>query len=155
MTSVAIPSLSEIGAGISLVADGACEMASSAVQNFVTQPSTAQLGLNILASQIEVLEQLVSKLREVAAGIEQVHDKLATTAHLEWHSPAGNAFREAVGARQEHASRLRDTSAQTAILASQGVDELRIMISSLQSLLAASRTTVGDAAGTTIARVCS
>lgn len=155
MTSVAIPSLDEIGAGISLVADGACEMASGAVQDFVTSPSIAATGLNVVASQIEVLEHLVAKLREVGAGIEQVHDKLAATVQLEWHSPAGNAFREAVGSRQEHARRLRETAMQTASLASQGIDELRIMISSLQTLLAAARTAVGTAAGATVARVCS
>lgn len=154
MTSVAIPSLAEIGAGICQVSDGACDMASSAVQQFVTSPSIAETGLNMLASQIEVLEQLIEKLREVSFGIEQVHDKLAATAQLEWHSPAGNVFREAVGTRQEQAQKLRETSMQTATLASQGIDELRIMISSLQTLLTAARTAVGTTAGAAVARVC-
>src|SRR5699024_6165040 len=88
---------------------------------------------------------------EVSAGIEQVHDKLAATMQLEWHSPAGNAFREAVGTRQEHAHKLRETSMQTATLAGQGIDELRIMIASLQTLLAAARSAVGATAGTAVA----
>lgn len=155
MTLVAIPSLAEIGAGISLVADGACDMASGAVQNFVKSPSTAESGLNLLASQIDMLEQLVAKLREVSAGIEQVHDKLTATVQLEWHSPAGNAFRQAVGTRQQHAKELQETSVRTATLASQGIDELRIMISSLQSLLAAARAAVGAAATSTVDQVCS
>lgn len=154
MTSVVIPSPAEIGVGISLVSGGACDMASSAVQQFVSSPSMAETGLNMLASQIEVLEQLVAKLREVSAGIEQVHDTLAATTQMEWHSPAGQVFREAVGQRQEHALTLRETSSQTATLASQGIDELRVMIASLQTLLAAARSTVGMAAGTTVARMC-
>lgn len=154
MMSVVIPSPAEIGAGISLVSDGACDMASSAVQQFVSSPSISETGLNMLASQIEVLEQLVAKLREVSAGIEQVHDKLAATVQLEWHSPAGNVFREAVGTRQEHAHKLRDTTIQTATLAGQGIDELRIMIASLQTLLAAARTAVGATAGSAVAGMC-
>lgn len=155
MTLVAIPSLSEIGAGISLVSEGACDAASGAVQNFVNSPSVAETGLNLVASQIQVLEQLVTKLREVSSGIEQVHDKLSSTVQLEWHSPAGNAFREAVGTRQEQAMRLHETAVGTATLANQGIEELRIMISGLQSLLAAARTAMGATAGVAVAQVCS
>ena len=90
MTLVQIPSLAEIGAGIGLVAGGACDKASSAVQHFINTPSVAENGLNLLAAQIDVLEQLVAALREVAVGIEAVHDKLAITVELEWQSPAGN-----------------------------------------------------------------
>lgn len=67
-----IPSLPEIGAGIGYVANNACDMASSAVQQWVNSPSTAQVGLQALASQIDALEQLVIKLRIVADGVEQV-----------------------------------------------------------------------------------
>lgn len=154
MTVVAIPSMAEIGAGIGLVSDRACDKASGAVQNFVQSPSIAETGLNLLASQIDTLEQLVAKLREVGAGIEQVHEKLAATTQLEWHSPAGTAFREAVGTRQEQAKQLRETSVQTATLARQGIDELRAMISGLQSLLATARTATGITAGTAVATVC-
>lgn len=155
MTLVPVPSLAEIGAGIGLVSEGACDMASGAVQNFVNSPSVAETGLNLLASQIDVLEQLVAKLQEVGTGIEQVHEKLSATVQLEWHSPAGNAFRDAVGTRQEHARQLQETSVQTATLARQGIDELRVMISSLQSLLAAARTAAGVSAGAAVAKVCS
>ena len=154
MTSVVIPSPAEIGAGIDLVSGGACDMASSAVQQFVSSPTIAETGLNMLASQIEVLEQLVAKLRDVGVGIEHVHDTLATTTQLEWHSPAGQVFREAVSHRQEQALTLRETANQTATLASQGIDELRAMIASLQTLLAAARSTVGATAGTAVARMC-
>ena len=92
MVMVEIPSMTEIGTGMSLVAQGACEMASQAVQQFVSSPSIAQTGLNALAAQIEVLEQLVAKLREVAAGIEDVQRQLGATLTMEWHSPAGEAF---------------------------------------------------------------
>ena len=155
MTSVVIPSPAEIGAGIDLVSGGACDMASSAVQQFVSSPTIAETGLNMLASQIEVLEQLVAKLRGVGVGIEHVHDTLAATTQLEWHSPAGQVFREAVSHRQQHAAALRETANQTATLASQGIDELRAMIASLQTLLAAARSTVGATAGTAVARMCS
>src|SRR5690625_6248193 len=64
MTLVQIPSLAEIGAGIGLVAGGACDKASSAVQHFINTPSVAENGLNLLAAQIDVLEQLVAALRE-------------------------------------------------------------------------------------------
>lgn len=155
MTLVAIPSLAEIGTGMSLVSNGACDAASSAVQNFVNNPSTAEAGLNLVASQIQLLEQLVAKLREVSRGIEQVHNKLAATTQLEWHSPAGNAFREAVGTRQDRAKQLQETAVGTATLANQGIEELRIMISGLQSLLAAARTAMGTTAGVAVTKVCS
>lgn len=155
MTLVDIPTMAEIGAGMSLVADGACELASGAVQDFVNTPSTAELGLNVLAAQIEALEQLVEKLREVGAGIDEVHGKLAVTQQMEWHSPAGNAFREASLLRQEHAKKLEQTAMETAVLARQGIDELRMIVASLQSLLAAARTAAGATAGVAVAQVCS
>lgn len=154
MTLVQIPNLAEIGAGIGLIAGGACDKASSAVQHFVTTPSVAENGLNLLAAQIDVLGQLVAALREVAAGIEAVHDKLAVTVDLEWQSPAGNAFRQATASRQQQALALQQTTMETAALASRGIDELRLLISSLQSLLAAARTTAGTTAGAPIAQVC-
>ena len=77
-----IPPLSEIGAGIGYVANNACDMASSAVQQWVTSPSIAQAGLQALSSQIDALEQLVVKLRIVADGVEQVHGKLVATNHI-------------------------------------------------------------------------
>lgn len=154
MTLVQIPNLAEIGAGIGLIAGGACDKASSAVQHFVNTPSVAENGLNLLAAQIDVLEQLVAALREVAVGIEAVHDKLAVTVDLEWQSPAGNAFRQATASRQQQAQALQQTTMETAALASRGIDELRLLLSSLQSLLAAARTTAGTTAGATIAQVC-
>ncbi|NWN88668.1 MAG: hypothetical protein HLX51_09045 [Micrococcaceae bacterium] len=155
MALVEIPTMAELGSGINWVAEGACEMASGAVQDFVTNPSVAETGLSMVASQIEVLEQLVQTLREVGAGIEDVHGRLTATHQLEWHSPAGNAFRHAVGLGQERAKRLEETAMDTALLASQSVDELRIMISALQSLLAAGRAALGDVAGSAVGQVCS
>lgn len=154
MLMVEIPSMSEIGPGMSLVAQGACEMASQAVQQFVSSPSIAQAGLNALAAQIEVLEQLVAKLRAVTAGIEDVQRQLGATLTMEWHSPAGEAFRTAVSDRQSQAQHLADLTQETARLAGQGIDELRTMIASLQSLLATARAAMGDAASGAIAQVC-
>ena len=102
MVMVDIPSMAEVGTGMSLVANGACELASHAVQQFVSSPSIAQAGLHALAAQIEVLEHLVAMLREVAAGI----------------------------------------------------DEVRTMVASLQTLLATARAAVGDVAPGAIDQVC-
>lgn len=154
MVMVEIPSMTEIGTGMSLVAQGACEMASQAVQQFVSSPSIAQTGLNALAAQIEVLEQLVAKLRAVAAGIEDVQRQLGATLTMEWHSPAGEAFRTAVGDRQSQAHHLAELTQETARLAGQGIDELRTMIASLRSLLATARASMGDMASGAIAQVC-
>lgn len=154
MVLVDIPSMAEIGTGMTLVANGACELASQSVQQFVTSPSVAQAGLNALAAQIEVLEQLVTKLRQVAAGIEKVKGQLGATLSMEWHSPAGQAFRTAVGDRQVQAEHLTQTAQETARLAHQGIDELRTMIASLQSLLAAARAAMGDVASGALEQVC-
>lgn len=155
MVMVAIPSMAEIGTGISLVTNGACELAPEAVQQFVTSPSIAQAGLNALAAQIEVLEQLVAKLRHVATGIETVQGRLGATLNMEWHSPAGEAFRIAVGERKVQAQQLESLTLETVQLAHQGIDELRTFISSLQSLLSAARATMGDVASGAVAQVCS
>ena len=155
MVMVDIPSLTEIGNGISLVTNGACELASHAVQQFVTSPSIAQAGLSALAAQVEVLEQLVAKLHEVAAGIDEVHGKLGATLQMEWHSPAGEAFRIAVGDRKVQAQNLENMAIETARLAKLGIDEIRTTIASLQSLLSAARASVGDVASGAIAQVCS
>lgn len=155
MVMVDIPSMAEIGNGISLVANGACELASQTVQQFVASPSIAQSGLSALASQVEVLEQLVAKLHEVAAGIDDVHGKLGATLLMEWHSPAGEAFRIAVGDRKVQAQNLENMAVETVRLAKLGIDEIRTTIASLQSLLAAARAAVGDVASGAVAQVCS
>ncbi len=155
MVMVQIPSLSEIGAGIGYVANGACDMASSAVQQWVSSPSTAQTGLNVLAAQIETLEHLVLKLRAVADGIEQIHTRLVAVQDLEWHSPAGQAFREALVYRQLNARQLENTAAETVRLARHSIDELRALVSGLQSLVATARASLGDSVSGTIAQVCS
>jgi len=154
MVMVDIPSMTEIATDMSLVANGACELASQAVQQFVASPSIAQAGLNALAAQIDVLEQLVAKLHEVAAGIDGVHGKLGATLAMEWHSPAGETFRSAVEVRQLQAEDLRRLTQETALLAKQGIDELRATIASLQSLLAVARASVGDVASGAIEQVC-
>lgn len=150
-----IPSMAEIGTGITQVTQGACDLASSAVQQFISSPTIAQVGLQALAVQIEVLEHLVTKLRAVATGIAEVHTKLEVTVQLEWHSPAGTAFRAAVRQRQDHTDKLAQTAHETVVLANQGIDELRIRIAGLQSLLAAARATLGDTAAASIGQVCS
>ena len=155
MVMVDIPSMAEIANGMSHVANGACELASQTVQQFVTSPSIAQAGLSALTVQIEVLEQLVVRLREVAAGIEDVHGRLEATVHMEWHSPAGEAFRIAVGDRKVQAQNLEHMAFETARLANLGIDELRTTIASLQSLLAAARASIGDVAAGAMAQVCS
>lgn len=146
MVMVEIPSMAEIASGMSLVADGACDLASRTVQDFVSSPSVAQAGLHALAAQIEVLEQLVAKLREVAVGIDEVQGQLGSTLAMEWHSPAGEAFRIAVGDRKVQAEQLAQLTLETARLAGHGIDELRTMIASLQTLLATARAALGDAA---------
>lgn len=150
-----IPSMAEIGTSITLVTNGACEVASSAVQQFIDSPTIAQVGFQALAAQIEVLEHLVTKLRAVAAGIAEVRTKLESTVQLEWHSPAGTAFRAAVRQRQDHADYLAQSANETVILANQGIEELRVRIAGLQSLLAAARAALGDTAAATIGQVCS
>lgn len=155
MTIAEIPSMTEIGAGIGLVADGACDMASSAVQDFVSNPSTAEMGLSLVAAQIEVLEKLVEKLRQVAAGIGEVEGKLEASRQMEWQSPAGQAFREAVQLGQDQARNLQETSQQTVGLANQGIEELRLVIAGLQSLLATARTSMGSVADSVVTGVCS
>lgn len=155
MTVVQIPSLSEIGAGLGYVANGACDMASAAVQEWVNSPSTAQAGLHLLASQIDALEHLVIKLRMVADGIEQVHGKLVATHHMEWHSPAGRAFRKAVDLGQVQAQQLENTARETVRLAQLSIDELRTMVASLQSLLATARAAIGDPVAGALQQVCS
>lgn len=155
MVMVEIPSLAEVGAGISHVANGACDLASNAVQEFVNSPSLAQAGLNVLAAQIEVLEQLVAKLQTVAAGIDGVHSKLALTQQWEWHSPAGQTFRDAVSQRQIQAKNLEQTAIETAQLARQGIDELRAIVASLQSLLATARVALGASVAGAVSQVCS
>lgn len=154
MVVVDIPSMTQIATDIALVKGGACELASQTVQQFVSSPSIAQAGLNALAVQIEVLEQLVAKLREVAAGIDEVHGRLGATLAMEWHSPAGQAFRTAVGDRQSQAEDLSRLTQETALLANQGIDELRATIVSLQSLLSAARAAVGDMASGALQQVC-
>ncbi len=154
MVMVDIPSMAEVGTGMSLVANGACELASHAVQQFVSSPSIAQAGLHALAAQIEVLEHLVAMLREVAAGIDDVRGQLGATVAMEWHSPAGEAFRTAVGDRQVQAQHLEQLTQETARLASHGIDELRTMVASLQTLLATARAAVGDVASGAIDQVC-
>lgn len=154
MVMVDIPSMTEIASGMSLVADGACQVASRAVQDFVSSPSLAQAGLHALAAQIEALEQLVAKLREVAAGIDDVQGRLGSTLAMEWHSPAGEAFRTAVGDRQAQAQQLEQLTLETARLAGQSIDELRTMIASLQSLLSTARAALGDTASGMVEAVC-
>ena len=149
-----IPPLSEIGAGIGYVANNACDMASSAVQQWVTSPSIAQAGLQALSSQIDALEQLVVKLRIVADGVEQVHGKLVATHHIEWHSPAGQAFREAVNLGQSRAQELENTARQTVRLAQASLEELRTLIAGLQTLLATARAAVGDSVAGALGQVC-
>lgn len=151
---VLIPTLPEITSGIGYLTNGACDMASSAVQHWVNSPSTAQMGLQVLAEQIEALEQLVVKLRAVADGIEQVYVKLVAAQELDWHSPAGQAFQEALCSRQMHAKNLEATALETVRLARLSIDELRTLVASLQTLLATARATVGVAASSAIAQVC-
>lgn len=146
MVMVEIPSMAEIASGISSVAEGACELASRSIQEFVSSPSVAQAGLHALAAQIEALEQVVAKLREVASGIEQVHSQLGATLAMDWQSPAGEAFRTAVGDRRIQAEQLAQLTQETARLAGLGIDELRAMIASLQTLLATARAALGDVA---------
>src|SRR5690625_4942634 len=143
MVMVAIPSMAEIGTGISLVTNGACELASEAVQQFVTSPSIAQAGLNALVAQIEVLEQLVAKLRHVATGIETVQGRLGATLNMEWHSPAGEAFRIAVEVRKVQAQQLESLSLDTVKLAHHGIVELRTFTSSLHEFLSIDRAYMG------------
>lgn len=150
-----IPSMAEIGTSITLVTHGACEAASSAVQQFIANPTVAQVGLQALAAQIEVLEHLVTKLRAVALGISDVRTLLEATAQLEWHSPAGTAFRTAVRQRQDHADYLMQSAHETVALARQGIEELQVRIAGLQSLLAAARAALGDTAAATMGQVCS
>jgi hypothetical protein len=153
MVMVDIPSMAEIASGMSLVADGACDLASRAVQDFVSSPSLAQAGLHAVAAQIEALEQLIARLREVAAGIAEVQGKLASTVAMEWHSPAGEAFRTAVGDRKIQAEQLEQLTLDTARLATDGIDELRTMIAGLQTLLATARAALGDAASGVVKQV--
>lgn len=155
MVMVQIPSLPEIGAGIGYVANGTCEMASTAVQQWVNSPSTAQAGLQLLAAQIDTLEHLVLKLRMVADGIDQVHGKLTVTYDMEWHSPAGQAFREAVGNGQIRAQHLQSTAHETIRLAHTSIEELRTMVAGLQTLLTTARVAVGDTVSGAIEQVCS
>lgn len=155
MVLAQIPSLPEISIGIQHVANGTCEMASSAVQQWVNSPSTAQAGLHLLAAQIDTLEHLVVKLRMVADGIEQVHSKLQATLHMEWHSPAGTAFRDAVAVGQSQTHHLEHTARETVRLAQASIEELRILISGLQSLIVAARTAVGDTVSGALQQVCS
>ena len=129
-------------------------MASTAVQQWINSPSTAQMGLNVLAAQIEALEQLVVKLRGVAQGVEQVYVKIVAAQELEWHSPAGRAFREALGSRQLNAKELEATALDTVRLARLSIDELRTVVASLQTLLATVRATAGAAASSAIEQVC-
>ena len=154
MVTVLIPSLPEITSGIGYLTNGACDMASSAVQQWVNSPSKAHVGLNILAAQIEALEQLVVKLRAVADGIEQVHIKLVAAQELEWHSPAGQAFRQALGYRQQNAKELEATALETVRLARLSIDELRSVVAGLQTLLATARATAGMATSGVIEQVC-
>ena len=154
MVTVLIPSLPEITSGIGYVTNGACDMASTAVQQWINSPSTAQMGLNVLAAQIEALEQLVVKLRGVAQGVEQVYVKLVAAQELEWHSPAGRAFRVALGSRQLNAKELEATALDTVRLARLSIDELRTVVASLQTLLATVRATAGAAASSAIEQVC-
>lgn len=151
----AIPSIQDIGAGLTLVANGACDLASSTVQQFVANPSIAQAGLHVLAAQIEVLEHLVAKLRFVALGIQEVQTNLSATRQMEWHSPAGQAFRSAVEQRQAHAAQLTQLIGDIARLAKHSIDDLRAQIAALQTLLVAARAAMGDMATAAIGQVCS
>lgn len=155
MALVPIPVLSEIHAGIGHIRQGACDAASASVQAFVTSPSVAQSGLHIVQQHIEILEHLVVKLRSVASGIGHMHTRFGRIADLEWHSPAGRAFQMSVDRRQVQAQHLEATAMQTMRLAQRSIEELRMQLAAMQSLLVAARAAVGGTAAAAVGRVCS
>lgn len=154
MVMVQIPSLQEAWAGMSYIRNGACHLASNAVQDFVTSPSIAQTGLGVLAAQIDGLEQFVQKLSSVATGIEDMKAKLETTRNMEWHSPAGQAFTVALDNGQTRAVQLEQTAQETIRLAQHSIEDLRTIVATLQSLVAVARTAVGQTAASAIGQVC-
>lgn len=155
MALVPIPLLSEIQAEIGHIRQGACEVASASVQAFVTSPSVAQAGLHTVQRHIELLELLVVKLHAVARGIGDMQARFARVMDLEWHSPAGRAFRVSVDRRQVQAQQLETTAWLTMRMAQQSANELRVQLAAMQSLLAAARAALGGAAGVGLGRVCS
>lgn len=102
-------------------------------------PGQLETQLWTMEAGLAELGVLVDKIRTVQTGIEQLSQRVAAVAQLDWRSPAGQAFQERAHRTRVRADELAATAGESAMLARTGVDDLQTKIATLRQQITAAK----------------
>lgn len=154
MVLINIPLVEDIHSTLRQWKQGTCDFVPDAIQNFVDQPSLAQIALQELQQQVQLLRKLADRLITIADGVKKIHQIMEITLNHQWQSPSGKVFRLAVNRRQEHAQTIEAKVHETRQLAHQGIQELEELLASLQTLASSIRSGLANVASGAVEAVC-
>lgn len=114
---------------------------------WVANPTTeAERNLIQLEAGLAEMVVLAERLRGIQAEIEQMSQRILAVSHLDWRSPAGEAFAEKALRVRARADELAQQTGESAALAQIGLEEIQQRMTRLRQLITAAKAAVASVA---------
>ncbi|MEH0059415.1 hypothetical protein [Auritidibacter ignavus] len=123
-----------------------CTHVAPHIQQWSEGPGVGDLGVAAIEKATLALETVVDEVQGVQAEIEQLASRLRDIGGLDWHSMAGEAFKDKTRRTEAKTRDISDSALAMKQAGRKGIDELRVQAAQARDALNAARSTVADIA---------